>query len=186
MSELPPWPVKPPAAGAVALRAFRPAQDVHMVMDLATDAYVPLIGTLPAFADREQAGVWIQRQLHRWNEGVGFSFAIAEAATGRAVGAAGLWLADLAYGRGRAGYAVAPAHRGRGFAVDALTALTRFAWTLPGLHRVELHIEPWNVGSLRTAQRAAYAHEGLMRSHQEIGGRRRDMVLHAAVRPSGG
>lgn len=157
-----------------------------MVMDLATDAYVPLIGTLPTFANREQARAWIQRQLGRWNEGAGFSFAVAEAATGGALGAAGLWLADLASGRGRAGYAIAPAHRGRGFAADALTALTLFAWTLPALHRVELHIEPGNVGSLRTAQRAGYVREGLMRSHQEIGGERRDMVLHAAVRPSGG
>lgn len=165
------------------MRAFTD-DDVPMVLDLANDPYVPLIGTLPAHATETQAREWIRRNLGRWDEGAGFSFAIAEAATGRAVGGAGLWLADLAEGRARAGYSVAPVERGHGYAADALTALTAFAWTLPGLHRVELHIEPWNTRSIRTAERAGYTREGLMRSHQEIGGRRRDMLLYAAIRPA--
>lgn len=165
------------------VRAFSD-DDVPMVLDLATDPYVPLIGTLPTHATETQARDWIRRNLGRWDEGAGFSFAIAEAATGRAVGAAGLWLAELARGRAKAGYSVAPGERGHGYAAHALTALTVFAWTLPGLHRVELHIEPWNVGSVRTAERAGYTREGLMRSHQEIGGGRRDMLLYAAIRPA--
>jgi RimJ/RimL family protein N-acetyltransferase len=50
------------------------------------------------------------------------------------------------------------------------------------LHRIELYIEPWNTGSIGTAERAGYQREGLLRSHQEIGGRRRDMLLYASVR----
>jgi RimJ/RimL family protein N-acetyltransferase len=64
-----------------------------------------------------------------------------------------LWLSDLPHGRATAGYFVAPSARGRGFAAAALTALTGFAWTMPGLHRIELHIEPWNTASTRTAER---------------------------------
>ena len=59
----------------------------------------------------------------------------------------------------------------------ALTALTSFAWTIPGLHRIELYIEPWNAGSAKTAEWAGFVRQGLLRSHQEIGGRRRDMLL---------
>jgi [ribosomal protein S5]-alanine N-acetyltransferase len=58
------------------------------------------------------------------------------------------------------------------------------AWTIPALHRVELYIEPWNAGSVKTAERARFEREGLLRSHQEIGGRRRDMLLYAAIRGS--
>jgi RimJ/RimL family protein N-acetyltransferase len=46
----------------------------------------------------------------------------------------------------------------------------------------QLHIERWNEASWRAAQRAGYTREGLLRSYQEIGGRRRDMLLYAAVR----
>ncbi|WP_222269610.1 GNAT family N-acetyltransferase [Modestobacter marinus] len=177
---LPPWPAVPPAHGPVVLRAFADG-DAEVARELSTDAYVPLIGTLPASATTEEAQEWIARQRGRWAEGAGFSFAVARADTGRAVGFAGLWLAQLPQGRAAAGYAIAPGHRGQGLASAALRALTGFALTLPGLHRIELHIEPWNTGSLRTAERAGYRREGLLRSHQEIGGRRRDMVLYAAV-----
>jgi len=154
-----------------------------MALDLATDPYMPLIGTIPDNADDTQAADWIQRQLQRHHEGAGYSFAIADSTDGRGVGAIGLWLTQLRYGRATAGYSVAPRDRGQGYAADALTALTDFAWTLPDLHRVELHVETWNTASIRTAERAGYAREGLMRSHQEIGGHRRDMLLYAAIRP---
>jgi RimJ/RimL family protein N-acetyltransferase len=70
-----------------------------MALELSTDAYVPSIGTLPAHATAGEAADWIARQRQRWAEGAGFSFAIADAATGRAVGATGLWLRQLAEGR---------------------------------------------------------------------------------------
>ena len=87
-----------------------------------------------------------------------------------------------AQGRATAGYSIIPSARGRGLAAAALTALTSFAWTIPALHRIELYIEPWNAGSVKTAERAGFEREGLLRSHQEIGGRRRDMLLYATIR----
>ena len=57
------------------------------------------------------------------------------------------------------------------------------AWTIPALHRVELYIEPWNTGSVRTAEKAGYQREGLLKGYQEIAGTRRDMYLYAALRP---
>jgi RimJ/RimL family protein N-acetyltransferase len=176
------WPTEPVAHGPVVLRAFS-ADDVPMVRELSTDPYVPLIGTLPPNASRQQALDYIDRQRGRLPEGTGFSFAIAEAGTGRGVGGIGLWLAGLDQGRATAGYSVIPSVRGRGLAAAALTALTSFAWTIEELHRVELYIEPWNAGSVKTAERAGFDREGLLRSHQEIGRRRRDMLLYAAIRP---
>ena len=181
-SPLPPWPVSPPAHGGVLLRAAV-EDDVAMARELSTDPYVPLIGTLPHQATEEQALEWVRRQRARHAEGTGFSFTVVETGTGRAVGQCGLWLRELAQGRATAGYSLVPSARGRGLAADALSALTAFAWTLPELHRIALYIEPWNTGSVRTAERAGYAREGLLRSYQEIGGRRRDMLLYAAVRP---
>jgi RimJ/RimL family protein N-acetyltransferase len=155
-----------------------------MVRDLATDPYVPLIGSLPAHADDAEAVAWIDRQHARWTDGIGFSFAVADVTDDRALGTIGLHLQDLGEGRATAGYAVAPRARGHGVATAALTALTAFAWTVPGLHRVALHVEPWNAASLRTAERAGFHREGLLRSHTEIGGHRCDMVLLALVRPT--
>lgn len=175
-------PADPPRDVAVLLRAFG-SDDVSMLMDLSTDPYVPLTGTLPGHTDRPGALAYIERQQDRLVTGAGYSFCVAISATNEAVGQAGLWLRSVSAGRATAGYAIAPKFRGSGFAAQALRALTTFAWTLPQLHRVELYIEPWNVASAKTAHAAGYHFEGLLRSHEEIGGKRVDMSLHAAVRP---
>ncbi|WP_199583083.1 GNAT family protein [Blastococcus sp. TF02-9] len=143
-----------------------------------------MVSTIPARATEAQARDWIHRNQRRREDGVGFSFAIAEAATDRAVGQVGLWLAELPAGRASAGYLVAPASRGRGYARSALLTVTTFAWTVPGLHRVQLYVEPSNEASVRTARGAGYEPEGLLRSYLEIGGRRRDMLVFGAVRPA--
>ncbi|GAA4900321.1 RimJ/RimL family protein N-acetyltransferase [Stackebrandtia albiflava] len=178
---LPAWPATPPSHDGVVLRRVR-EDDAAMARELATDPYVPTIGSLPADAGREDALDWVRRQQERHASGAGFSFTIADAATDAALGHCGLWLRELPEGRATAGYSVAPSSRGKGHAAAALTALTAFGWTVPGLFRIALYIEPWNVASIRTAERAGYAREGLLRSHQVIDGRRRDMALYAAVR----
>lgn len=175
-------PATAPSYGSVVLRPYEP-RDVGMLLDLSTDPYVPKIGTLPAHTDEAGALAYLDRQADRLVNGAGYSFCVADKETGEALGTAGLNLGPIAAGRASAGYSVAPRARGRRVAAQALTALTGFAWTVPGLHRVELYIEPWNVASARTAEIAGYQREGLLRSHQEIGGARVDMVLYATVRP---
>lgn len=171
-----------PAHGPVVLREFR-STDVHLAHELGDDSYVPLIGSLPAHPSPDEAAEWIERQRGRHAEGVGFSFAVADARTDTALGTVGLWLRELPAGRATAGYSVSPRHRGRGIASHALNALTAFAWTIPELHRIELYIEPWNEASIGVATAAGFEREGLLRSHQQIGDSRRDMLLYAAIRP---
>lgn len=179
---LPSWPATQPAYGSIVLREFTD-EDTHLAIELGNDPYIPLIGSLPAFPNGQQALDWIRRQRGRLAEGTGLSFAIADAESGHAVGMIGLWLRNLPAGRATVGYSVSAAHRGRGIASSALKALTTFAWTIPALHRIELYIEPWNGSSIRVAEASGYQREGLLRSHQEIGGTRRDMLLYATTRP---
>jgi ribosomal-protein-alanine N-acetyltransferase len=180
--QLPSWPTTPPTYGAVVLRQFTD-EDAHLAVELGDDPYIPLIGSLPPHPTAQQALAWIHRQRGQLAERARLSFAIADAESDNAVGAIGLGLGDLSAGRATAGSAVAPAHRGRGIATSALQALTTFAWAIPALYRVELDIEPWNHSSIHVAEAAGYQREGLLRSHQEIGGTRRDMLLYAATRP---
>lgn len=181
--QLPSWPTTPPAHGPVVLREFTD-DDAHLALELGNDPYIPLIGSLPALPTPQQALEWIRRQRGRHAEGIGLSFAIADAESNNAVGAIGLWLQNISAGCATIGYSVSPAHRGRGIASSALKALTTFAWTIPALHRIELYIEPWNNSSIHVAEASGYQREGLLRSHEEIGGTRRDMLLYATTRLS--
>lgn len=153
-----------------------------MVRDLATDPYIPLIGSLPAYADETEALRYIDRQRARLTEGIGFSFVISDVETDEALGGIGLWLRECSQGRASVGYSVAPRARGRRAARDAMIAVTAFAWTFSELSRVEAFIEPDNRASVRTAQAAGYTCEGVLRNHMELGGTRRDMALYTQLR----
>ncbi|MEU9321987.1 GNAT family protein [Streptomyces sp. NPDC048295] len=56
-------------------------------------------------------------------------------------------------------------------------------WALSELRipRLELYVEPWNTGSLRTAERAGFQREGLLRSWQQVGADRRDMFMYSLL-----
>jgi len=61
------------------------------------------------------------------------------------------------------GYGVRPHARGRGFATEALVAVSRWALTAGGLQRVWLSVNTDNLASLRVAQRAGFTQEGTLR-----------------------
>ncbi|WP_454173462.1 GNAT family N-acetyltransferase [Microbacterium maritypicum] len=81
------------------------------------------------------------------------------------------------------GYWIRPTQRRRGYAVGALVTLTEWAWAIPDLHRLQLYIDPTNLPSRATAERAGYACEGLLRSWQTIGDERKDMLVYSQLRP---
>jgi RimJ/RimL family protein N-acetyltransferase len=62
------------------------------------------------------------------------------------------------------GYIVAPAARGRGFAVAMLAELTRWAFAELEALRITLIIDVENAASSRVAERCGYVREGVMRS----------------------
>lgn len=165
----------------VMLRAFRDG-DAGLVQSVANDALIPLITTVPASGDAGDARAFVERQHERLACGAGYSFAIADADTGDAVGQAGLWLRNLSDGRASAGYWVAAQFRQRGYATAALDAISRWGLSLEGIHRIELYVEPWNEGSWRAAERVGYLREGLLRSWQWVGQERRDMYMYGLVR----
>lgn len=177
---LPPWPADSPTFGRVQLRAVE-GRDAAMAQSLSTDPYVPQTGSLPGNSTPQEAMAWVGRQQRRHAEGAGFSFTIARRSDDVAIGHCGLWLKELDAGRASAGYAIVPSGRGCGYAADALIALTEFAWSVAGLARVELFIEPWNAASIRTAEHAGYVREeGNVVRNQKRGGARRDMVLYVS------
>jgi RimJ/RimL family protein N-acetyltransferase len=71
-------------------------------------------------------------------------------------GAAPLGLAFLHPGRGEIGYAVGPAHRGRGLALRSTLLLTELGHDRLGLPELVLRISPFNGPSRAVAQAAGY------------------------------
>jgi [ribosomal protein S5]-alanine N-acetyltransferase len=171
-------PVLP--AGSFRLRPFTLA-DVDAVREAADDPYIPLITTVPAAFTEDEGRRFIERQWSRAERGTGYSFAIADVGTGSAVGQVGLWLKDLDEGRASVGYWIVHSARGRLAAVNAVSALARWAHDDLQITRLQLYVEPWNTASIMTAEKAGFRREGLLRSWQDVGGTRRDMYMYARL-----
>lgn len=168
------------AAGPFRLRPFS-LTDLDLIREASADPYIPAITTVPALFSEDEGRRFIERQWGRAEEGLGYSFAIADVRTDNACGQAGLWLRAIDRGRAEIGYWVVSSARGRGAA--ALAAQTLAAWALRELRipRVELYVEPWNIPSQRSAERAGFQREGLLRSWQEIDGERKDMLIYSRL-----
>lgn len=169
------------AGSAVTLRPFHDS-DVDAVMEASADPLVPLITTVPNVAEASLAEAYLQRQHDRAASGAGYSFAIADDHD-RCLGQIGLWLRDIDHGRASIGYWIRPSARRHGYATAALESLTDWAWSLSNVSRLQLYIEPRNEGSWRTAEKAGFEREGLLRSWELVGDERRDMFMYALVRP---
>ena len=75
-----------------------------------------------------------------------------------------------------------PAARGRNVAARALGALTEWAFSKLGLHRIELVHSVANQASCRVADKAGYLAEGTKRQQTLHADGWHDMHLHARLR----
>lgn len=173
-------PAEPPVllSDRIRLRAYTDA-DARLVSQVVSDPLIPAITTVPSTDDPQLIAEYIARQHSRLATGQGIQFVVAERESDRAVGQTGLSVQRQ--GRVSAGYWIAPTHRRKGYAAEALALLSDWALTLQGLGRLELYVEPWNEGSWRAAESAGYEREGLLRAWETVGESRVDMYMYSRL-----
>ncbi|HVM14142.1 MAG TPA: GNAT family N-acetyltransferase [Egibacteraceae bacterium] len=148
------YPTPPLADGVVELRPWTNA-DVGCIEAASSDPRIPAGTTVPADYTDERGLEFIERQRARRDSGEGLSLAIANAATGEALG-----LVVLLHREDRSvvglGYWVVPRARSKGFASRAVSLISPWALSQPGVREVEAIVEPANQPSLRLLRRAAF------------------------------
>jgi ribosomal-protein-alanine N-acetyltransferase len=170
--------------GPITLRAFAD-RDLPVVEAASRDALIPTISTIPASFTEAAGRAYIERQNQRSLSGEGWSLAIADAGTDVAFGQIGLWIGHLSKGRAEIGYWIAPGSRRMGAASRALGLLVGWAFEQLDVDRLSLFIEPWNEGSIKTAERAGFTRDGTLRGWERIDGESKDMLSFARLRSDG-
>lgn len=182
---MPPFPL-PVTLGddVVRLRPFEP-EDARAVYEACLDPLIVRFTTFPPAQDEDDARGWILSQAGRRERAEALDMAISAIADGALLGAVGIGRLNAEHRRAEAGYWVAPEARGHGVAARALELLTDWAFGPPlELVRVGLSIDVDNVASLRTAERAGFAREGVLRSFIEAKGRRWDVAIYSRLAPA--
>jgi RimJ/RimL family protein N-acetyltransferase len=90
-------------------------------------------------------------------------------------------LRDAGENRGEVGYLVAARARGRGVASAAVRLLAEWGLTQAGLARVQLFTRVDNPASQRTAERAGFQREGILRAYMLLKGERHDAILYGLI-----
>lgn len=72
------------------------------------------------------------------------------------------------------GYYAAAGHSGKGYMLEGLEQLKRYAFNTLGLHRIEANIQPNNTRSIQLAKRAGFVFEGVSPDYLYIDGAWRD------------
>jgi RimJ/RimL family protein N-acetyltransferase len=109
------------------------------------------------------ATTWVNRYVEGWRDGTRAGFAVLGTHE-EFLGFVAIVDLDLDASQGEIGYVIAPSARGQGIAGRALRLVTDWALDGLGLARVELHIDPDNVASIRVAERCGFVREGVLRS----------------------
>lgn len=172
--------------------ALRPLDrvDLPMIEEASQDPLIPSITTVPTAADYDDAAglAFIKRQQSRRLTRAGWSLAIVDIqgdpsrnvlVTGS--GQMGLWVPDLHHGRAHLGYWVVPSGRRKGLAGAALDLISGWAFENLDINRLTLYIEPWNIGSIKTAEHAGFEQEALLRNWEIIDGEPKDLYSYVRL-----
>lgn len=167
-------PNPPLSDGVVSLRPWRP-DDAHGLVEIFDDPEIARWTRAPSPYRERDAIEWLIMQRALAARGERLALAIVDAIGGELIGSIDLRIKPE--GRGELGYAVAPRQRRRGAGSRALRLFACWALARAGRARLEVYVEPENVGSLRVAERAGFRREGLLRSYGLIRGRRVDLLV---------
>lgn len=180
----PSWPsVQPVLFGdRVTLRPWHP-NDAAIVYRICQDPDIQYWTRIPVPYERGHAAEFTGLHAPRsWSDGAGAAFAVTDSHSAEVLGSVGLVAIDAEDMVGEVGYWIAPAARRRGVATASIAMLASWALGEVGLARLELLIEPENIGSRKAAERAGAVLEGVMRSKaKNRAGQRCDLSLYAIL-----
>ncbi len=173
------YPDPPLREAQIALRPWQEG-DIDAIIALCSDPDVARFTRVPVPYSGSDAQAWLGGLPAGLANGDGLRLAIV-AGGGEPVGSIGLRIDPLDRDIAEAGYTVASAARGRGVATTALRLVSRWALRDAGVARVHLSTHLDNAASQRVAERSGFQREGVLRSWEELRGRRIDLVMFSLV-----
>ena len=168
-----------PTDGTVVLRRWTVA-DLGCVRAASEEGRVYEYTSVPERFTEEAGRAWIRRQQERTRGGQGWSLAIADGRSAKALGCGVLMLRPQV-GVAGIGYWLIPKARNRGYATRAVGLLTTWGLGAGGLDRIEAWVEPDNAASVRVLSRCGFEYEGRLRSFLKFPSRRADALAFSRI-----
>lgn len=104
----------------------------------------------------------LRRMRGQFDLGIDYAYGVFDRDERAVLGATGLHMRVGEHAR-EIGYWIHAEHIGKGLATEVTAALTRVAFEVDGVQRVEVHCDPDNVRSAAVPRRLGYVHEATLR-----------------------
>jgi [ribosomal protein S5]-alanine N-acetyltransferase len=98
------------------------------------------------------------------------------------MGTVGFWKWNKPHFYAEIGYEIGPAFWNNGYMTEAIRAALRFGFDHMELNRVEANIDPENKGSRRTAEKAGFVQEAILRQNWFYAGRFTDSIIYGILK----
>jgi RimJ/RimL family protein N-acetyltransferase len=157
---------------------FDDASAVHLLAGAAEVANTTLY--IPHPYPPEAAEQWIVTHSIAWEDGMGATYAVTDAATDTVTGALTLVIAPQ-HARAEIGYWIGVPFWNRGYCTEAARAVMDLAFRTLRLHRVQAHHLTRNPASGRVMQKLGMKLEGVHRGALRKNGRFEDLAVYGIL-----
>lgn len=149
---------------------------------LFSDPAVTRYWSSPAWTDIAHARAFIEKTQTDYGSGNGARFAITLRASDELIGNITLYDFFDQNRRCDIGYALLPAHWGKGYLAEAMAATLAYAFGELNLNRIEADIDPRNDASAKTLERMGFQKEGYMRERWIVNGEICDTAFYGLLK----
>lgn len=143
--------------------------DVPALFDVFSDPEVMRYWGAPPFLDETAAATLLEDIRQHFSEKTLFQWGVVQQIDDRVIGTCTLSHLDAKNRRAEIGFALGRGHWGKGYMIEALNGLFRFAFDELKLHRLEADVDPRNGSSIRLLTRMGFEREGYMRERWLVG-----------------
>jgi RimJ/RimL family protein N-acetyltransferase len=175
------FPVEGISDGSIRIR-LRADADTAAIVAACQDPEIPRWTRVPDSYGETDAHEWAAESVRQQQAGEGLHLLIVDAESDELLGSIGVQEINRTERRCGLGYWLAREARGRGVMTRAARILSQWVFENLPIDRIEIMAQSENARSRALAERAGYEFEGVLRSHVEIKGRRRDMAMYSLLR----
>jgi ribosomal-protein-alanine N-acetyltransferase len=164
-------------------------RDLEAMYAVFSDTRAMRFWSSPALTERQQIVGYLARIQEGFRARTLFQWGVERKEDARIIGTTTLFNLDSGNARAEIGYILGSEHWGKGYMLEAQTALVRFAFEELKLRRIEADVDPRNAASVRSLDRLGFKREGLLRERWNVAGEIQDTAFFGLLahewRPAG-
>ena len=165
----------------LTLRPLR-VHDTPAIFEMMSDEETMRFWDWPAFRDESTVRDIVAAQVSDMEAGTARYWAVAYSPNASAIGSVDLSEIDAHHSRAEVGFLFARKVWGKGFAREAMQAVTAHAFDALGIRRLWARFHTGNAASQRLLESLGFAREGTLKGHIQREGARRDCEIYGLMR----